>query len=186
MGRMTRTAIVDIDNTLWQFCDALYEELKKVNEMFPTPDQWIRWDLWEGHCSKQDFFKAIDKIHNNQDNERYQPYPEAKGFLTTLKENDYHITIATHRSPDYRQPTERWLKRHGLVYDVLHLSHNKTALFNKFTDVVVDDHPGVLEKAVESGARATGLQFPWNKAYSTNGFMLFGNLNDVLRHILDR
>jgi hypothetical protein len=33
------------------------------------------------------------------------------------------------------------------LYDVLHLSHNKTTLFNMFTDVVVDDHPGVLEKA---------------------------------------
>jgi len=180
------TAIIDIDNTLWQFCDVLYEELRKVNKAFPTPDQWARWDLWEGHCSKQDFFAAIDTIHTNQDNDTYLPYPEAKGFLMTLKEHGYHITIASHRSSDYRKATERWLQQNGLIYDVLHLSHNKTTLFNKFTDVVVDDHPAVLEKAIESGAKAMGLLFPWNRACSDNGFRLFDNLNSILDHILDR
>jgi hypothetical protein len=183
-GTVSKTAIIDIDNTLWQFCDVLYEKLKKVNKQFPTPDQWTRWNLWEGYCSKQDFFGAIDTIHLNQDNEKYQPYPEAKGFLSTLKEHDYHITIASHRSPHYVKATEKWLEQNGLVYDVLHLSHNKTTLFNMFTDVVVDDHPGVLEKAVESGAMATGLLFPWNKAYSNSGFRLCRNLDEILDGIL--
>lgn len=183
---MPKTAIIDIDNTLWQFCDALYDELRKVNKSFPMLHQWTHSDFWEGYCSKQDFFGAINAIHNNQDNTRYQPYPEAKGFLSTLKENDYHITIASDRSPDYRRQTERWLEHNGLVYDALYLSCHKTTLFNMFTDVVVDDHPGVLKKAVESGARAMGLLFPWNKAYANNGVRLFGNLNDVLTHILER
>ena len=37
---MDKTAIIDIDNTLWQFCDAFYEELRKINKNFPTPDNW--------------------------------------------------------------------------------------------------------------------------------------------------
>jgi hypothetical protein len=181
-----KTAVIDIDNTLWQFCDALYEELRKINKSFPATDQWTHWDLWEGYCTKQDFFGAINAIHDKQDDDRYQPYPEAKGFLSALRENGYHITIASHRSPDYREQTERWLQRHGLVYDVLYLSYHKTTLFNMFTNVVVDDHPGVLEKAIENGAMATGLLFPWNRAYSANGFRLFSNLNEVLSHILGR
>lgn len=183
---MDKNAIVDIDNTLWHFCDALYDELRKVNEHFPSQDQWTHWDLWEGYCSKDDFWGAINAIQSNQDSDRYQPYTEAKGFLSTLKENGYHITIASHRSPDYRKQTERWLEKHGLVYDVLHLSFHKTKLFDMFTNVVVDDSPNVLERAVESGAMATGLLFPWNRAYSDNGFRLFGNLDDVLSHILDK
>jgi len=184
--RVSKTAIIDIDNTLWQFCDAFYEELKKVNENFPTPDRWTHWDLLERYCSKDDFWGAINAIHFKQDSDRYQPYPEAKGFLSTLKENGYHITIASDRSPDYRKQTERWLGKHGLLYDDLHLIFHKTKLFDMFTNVVVDDSPQVLEKAVESGAKATGLLFPWNQAYSNNGFRLFGNLNEVLSHILER
>lgn len=183
---MPKTAIIDIDNTLWHFCDALYEQLRKISKNFPTPDNWTHWDFWEEHCSKDDFFRAINAIHFNQDGDRYLPYPEARDFLSTLKENNYHITIASHRSPDYRRQTEKWIDMHGLIYDELHLSFNKTALFNLFTDVVVDDAPKVLEKAVESGAIGVGLLFPWNKDYVNNGFRLFNNLNEVLSHILDR
>jgi hypothetical protein len=181
---MNKTAIIDIDNTLWQFCDAFYGELIKVNANFPTPDNWTHWDIWEGYCSEQDFNRTIDIIHANQDSEKYQPYAEASGFLSALRQNDYHITIASHRSTDYRIPTEKWLKRHGLVYDDLHLSHHKTDLFSESTNVVVDDAPQVLEKAVENGAFAAGLLFPWNEVYRDNGFRLCTNLNEILDGIL--
>ncbi len=181
---MPKTAVIDIDNTLWHFCDALYEELKKVNKRFPTPANWTHWELWEGYCTRDDFFRAINEIHFKQDSDKYLPYPEAKGFLATLKENNYYIVIASHRSPDYREATEHWLRRHCLLYDELHLSFNKTKLFDMFTAVVVDDAPQVLEKAVENGVMAAGLLFPWNQAYSNNGFSLFNNLNEVLNHIL--
>jgi hypothetical protein len=82
-----------------------------------------------------------------------------------------------------RQPTERWLARHGLPYHELHLSLDKTVLFPK-ADIVVDDSPLTLEKAIESGALGAGLLFPWNRAYASNGFRLFQNLNEVLDYIL--
>lgn len=182
---MTKTAIIDIDNTLWQFCDAFYVELAKLNRNFPSPDRWINWDIWEGYCSKQDFYRAVNIVHSNQDSDKYLPYPEAKDFLASLKQNCYHITIASHRSPSHREPTERWLKKHGLQYDELHLSFQKTNLFNMFTDVVVDDAPQVLKKAVESGAKATGLLFPWNREYTDNGFRLYSTLNEILYNILN-
>jgi hypothetical protein len=119
-----------------------------------------------------------------QDSDKFQPYPEANGFLSALKQNGYHITIASHRSPEFMPQTEKWLKKHGLVYDHIHLSDHKTTLFNNDTDVVVDDAPQVLEKAVESGALATGLLFPWNRAYRDNGFRLCNNLNEILEGIL--
>jgi hypothetical protein len=181
---MSKIAIIDIDNTLWQFCDAFYEELKKVNKNFPTPDQWTHWDLWERYCSKDDFWGAINTIHFNQDSDKYFPYPEAKAFLSILKEKGYHITIASDRSPDYRKQTERWLEKHGLLYDDLLLTFHKAKLFDMFTNVVVDDSPQVLKRAVESGAMATGLVFPWNRAYADSRFRLFNNLNEVLNHIL--
>src|SRR5512135_1830050 len=181
---MIKKAIVDIDNTLWHFCDALHEELKKINSSFPAPDGWTDWDLWQGYCSEYEFLEAVNTIHFNQDNRGYLPYPEAKDFLSSLRENNYHITIASHRSPDYTEQTERWLKKHGLVYDKLHLSFHKTRLFDVTTDVVVDDAPMVLEKAVEKGVMATGLSFPWNREFADNGFKLFSDLNAVLRHIL--
>jgi len=183
---MDKTAIIDIDNTLWQFCDAFYEELRNINVNFPTPENWTNWEIWDGYCTEQDFYNAVNAIHLNQDSDKFQPYPEAKGFLSALKQNDFHITIASHRSPDYMSQTARWLKKHGLVYDDIHLSYNKTSIIHNGTYVVVDDSPQVLEKAVESGAFATGLLFPWNRAYRDNGFKLCSNLDEILDGILKR
>lgn len=181
---MVKTAIVDIDNTLWQFCDPFHAELLKINKNFPSVDAWTQWDIWEGYCSKEEFYGAVNTIHSKQDSDTYLPYPDAKEFLAALRENGYHITIASHRSPDYKEQTEKWLNRHGLVYDNLHLSFHKTRLINASTDVVVDDHPEVLEKAVTKGVRATGLLFPWNRAYSNNGFELCNSLSEILDYIL--
>jgi hypothetical protein len=182
---MDKRAIIDIDNTLWQFCDAFYEELRKLNKNFPTPENWTSWELWEGYCTEQDFYQAVNAIHLRQDSDEFKPYPEAKGFLSTLKQNGYHITIASHRSPEFMTQTQKWLKRHGLEYDDIHLSYHKTELFNAKTNVVVDDSPQVLEKAVESGALATGLLFSWNREYSSNGFRLCSNLTEILEVILN-
>ncbi len=180
---MSKIAIIDIDNTLWQFSDAFYLELKKINKDFPTPDQWCTYDIWEGYCSVEAFIAAINTIHYNQDSDRYQPYPESKDFLSSLKENGFHIILASHRMKEMRQSTERWLADHRLPYDELHLSLDKTVLFPN-VDIVVDDSPLTLAKAIESGALGAGLLFPWNGAYSSNGFRLFQNLNEVLDYIL--
>jgi len=180
---LSKTAVIDIDNTLWQFSDAFYLELKKINRNFPTPDHWCTYDIWEGYCSAEDFIAAINTIHHNQDHDQYQPYSESKCFLSSLKENGYYVILASHRTQETSQPTERWLARHGLPYDELHLSLDKTVLFSR-VDIVVDDSPLTLEKAIESGALGAGLLFPWNRAYPSNGFRLFQNLNEVLDYIL--
>jgi hypothetical protein len=179
-----KKAVIDIDNTLWHFCDVLYERLKRINNAMPTPDYWIEWDFWESYCSKEDFIGAIENIHLNQDDNRHLPYPEARDFLATLKRHDFHIIIASHRTPESIEQTHRWLVRHELTFDEVHLSYDKTILFEKDCHIVVDDAPYILEKAVVKGVTAAGLLFPWNKSISNNGYKLCENLNEVLRYIL--
>lgn len=182
---MKKTAVIDIDNTLWQFCNAFLEELRKINREFPPVEQWTTWDFYAPYCTEQQFLDAVDRIHHAQDSDRYRPYPEAPGFLRRLKEEGYRIVIASHRKEEMRVPTERWLRRHELVHDELHLSFDKTVLFDGAA-VVVDDAPQTLEKAVASKAIGAGLLFPWNRNYAGNGFGLFNNLNEVLIYIKDR
>ena len=182
---MKKTAIIDIDNTLWQFCDAFYAELKKVNSAFPPVERWDTWDFFVPFCTEEQFLAAVDAVHRRQDSDEHQPYPEAKGFLGALREQGYRIVIASHRRKEMQGPTERWLRKHGLVFDDLHLSFDKTVLFDQAA-VVVDDAPQALEKAVEHKAIGAGLLFPWNKAYAGNGFGLFRDLNEVLAYIEGR
>lgn len=99
---------------------------------------------------------AIDAVHRIQDSDLYQLYPESRGFLSSLRKHGYHIILASHRIPAMRPPTERWLAKHRLPYDELHLSLDKTVLFQK-ADVVVDDAPPALKKAMASGALVARL-----------------------------
>jgi beta-phosphoglucomutase-like phosphatase (HAD superfamily) len=176
-------AIIDIDNTLWPFSDAFYRELKKVNRAFPVPERWTTPDFWEPYCSDVEFLTAVSAVHDHQDRDEYRPYAEAGGFLASLKERGFHVIIASHRSAATRIQTERWLARHGLVHDDLHLSWDKTVLFPGAA-VVVDDAPQTLARAVASGALAAGLLCPWNRSFEGNGFGLFRNLDEVLRYLL--
>jgi hypothetical protein len=182
---MRKTAIIDIDNTLWQFCDVFYLELKKINADIPAPEQWSQFNFYEGYCSEKDFFDAISAIHFSQDSDLYTPYPEARPFLSSLREQGFDLIIASHRLEETRQPTMRWLEKHKLPYDELHLSFDKTTLFDR-ADVIVDDAPQTLEKALKSGVLAAGLIFPWNRACAGNGFGLFPDLNGVLDYIMKR
>jgi len=48
-----KKAVIDIDNTLWHFCDVIYERLKKINSAMPTPDDWVEWDFRENYCCRR-------------------------------------------------------------------------------------------------------------------------------------
>jgi len=180
---MKKIAIVDIDNTLWQFCDIFYLKLKKLHANFPPIEEWTNASFWEPFCSEKEFNDTIKSIHLNQDDALFRPYPESKNFLRSLREEGFHITIASHRLSEARHPTERWLARHQLTYDELHLSFDKTVLFDKAA-VVIDDAPHTLAQAAAHGALSTGLLFPWNRSYAGNGCGLFQDLNGVLGYIL--
>ncbi len=181
---MDRIAVIDIDNTLWQFCDMLHAKLRKVNPDFPPVNEWRDWDFWEDYCTASEFFDAIHSIHSNQDSPEYRPYPEAWEFLSTLKEKGFHLIIASHRDPVFREPTENWLRQHGLPYDELHLSFDKTVLFSENCYCVIDDAPHILEKASSMSIRTAGLKFPWNEEYADNGFKLYNSLREIKREML--
>jgi hypothetical protein len=180
---MKKTAVVDIDNTLWQFCDVFYRNLKLLHGNFPPIEQWTAPGFWEPYCSLEEFWAVVNAIHRDQDNPAFLPYPQARRFLQSLGEEGFRVIIASHRFAETRCATERWLTRHGLVYDELHLSFDKTILF-KDAAVVVDDAPKILEKAVACGAMGSGLLFPWNSSCSGNGYVLFSDLDKVFGYLL--
>jgi len=181
---MLKRAVIDIDNTLWHFCDVLYEQLRVNNPSVPSPDRWVNWDFWIHYCTEDEFWAAINRIHLNQDDDAHLPYDGAGEFLETLKNHNFHIVIASHRTTESYTQTKRWLRKHDLIFDELHCSSDKTVLFDEACNIVIDDSPYVLEKAIERGIKVCGLSFPWNKTSHNNGLKLFNNLNGVLNLIL--
>lgn len=138
---------------------------------------WHSWDFWKSYVDAKTFYRIIDTIHSRQD--KFGVYPDAKDFLRELKNSGHLIVIASHREEHSRVPTENWLKKHNLLFDMLHLSYDKTVLFH-CCSVVIDDSPHVLASAVKKGLFATGLEFAWNR---NNGFKLFKSLSEILKFL---
>ncbi len=172
--------IVDIDNTLWDLSPELWTHLIPYNRRIPSPAHWNDWDFWEEHVPLRDLLRALRKVHDQQD--LYLPYPESRAFLKGLKERGFNILIASHRDKDTLDPTLRWLKKHDLPYDEVHLTGDKTVLFDRSV-AIVDDSPVTLEKAAEAGIVHAGLLAPWNAG---TGHPLFKTLPEVLEYIDSR
>ena len=125
------------------------------------------------HIPPGTFFSLIRDIHMDQ--HMFTPYPDAGSFLTSLKEIGFHIIIASHRMKETLDTTVRWLQTHNLVFDEVHLSYDKTVLFDKSWGIV-DDSPFTLHKAKKAGIVGAGLAMPWNKR---EDYPLFGSLTEI-------
>ena len=177
---LTRKVIVDIDNTLWDLTAELYTRIRKNSPEMVSPEKWYDWDILTHYSPKQEFYRILKDIQREQD--LFSPYPDAALFLSSLKEAGLHIIIASHRDRETFAATAAWLDKHDLVFDKLHLSHDKTILF---TDcwAVVDDSPKALAKAASTGIIHAGLREPWNER---GEYPLFDNLMEIYRYLKDQ
>jgi phosphoglycolate phosphatase-like HAD superfamily hydrolase len=169
--------IVDIDNTLWNLAPVFFEYLKKYNPEIPVEDLKRGETRLKGYIPRDDLFGVLKEIHMRQD--EFEPYPEAREFLASLKENGFYIIIASIRDEEARESTERWLRKYDLPYDELHLSNDKTVLFNDAW-AIVDDSTWTLDKAAQAGIVRTGLVNVWN---ANRGHPLFPTLKEVLEYL---
>ncbi|OPY78248.1 MAG: 5' nucleotidase, deoxy (Pyrimidine), cytosolic type C protein (NT5C) [Syntrophorhabdus sp. PtaU1.Bin153] len=168
---------VDIDNTLWDFSPVFWEKLREINPAIVPPAIWNKWEFWETYVTKKQLYTAIKEIHLQQD--CYLPFDGARTFLASLREKGFYIIIASHRAPETRAVTAKWLEKHDLVYDELHLSNDKSIIFKDLC-AVVDDSPIVLDRARAAGVIRVGLRRPWNKG---TDHPLFESLEEILAYL---
>jgi hypothetical protein len=172
-----KRVIVDIDNTLWDFAPVLYSHLREADPAIVPMEFWAEWEFWAKNLDRRTFYRVIHTIHMKQ--EEYLPFPDAKGFLEGLRRDGFHVTIATHRQPEAAGPTLAWLKKYHLPFDDLHVSQDKSVLFDN-SRALVDDSPRTLDKARAAGLVSTGLLMPWNRE---SGHTLFKGLPGVLVYL---
>jgi hypothetical protein len=175
-----RKAVIDVDEILWSFSKAFYDEIKLHGYDVPVPDEWDHWSIFWLWLPKQEAFLIFDVIHGRQS--KYAPYKDAKEFLTKLRNMGYYIIIASHRNPDLKDELIKWLDTYELPYDELHVSFDKTVLFDDpCIKLVVDDRPETLVKAKDAGKIAVGLMKPWNRRCGK--LMLFKTLQDITEYL---
>jgi hypothetical protein len=92
------------------------------------------------------------------------PYPGAVEAVRDWHEAGHFIHVTSHRQKGCEPATTAWLQRIGLPYDEVYCSFDKVGRCEEIgIDLLIDDAPVNLQRALEAGIRAATLVHPWNR-----------------------
>jgi uncharacterized protein len=153
---------VDIDSTLHHYWDTLAAVVKRrFGVELPYEDQVV-WDI--DVLRPEQIHAAVEETHRPEHVLAAEPYAGAVETVNGWHAAGHFILITSHRHGAAYEATEQWLDRIGLAYDELHCSGDKVShAIESGMDLLIDDKPTDLLRAVEAGMTAATLMHPWTR-----------------------
>ncbi len=106
----------------------------------------------------------MDETHSETAILAATPYPGAVEVVRRWHEQGHFIHVTSHRAGAAHDATARWLDAIGLPHDELHCSFDKVSRCRELgIDVLIDDSPETLLRAVEAGNTPATIEHPWNR-----------------------
>ena len=184
---MARIAL-DIDSTLHHYWDLLDEiSRRRFGVALPYHEQRL-WGITQ--LEHDQLVAAVKESHTDENIEAAEPYPGAVETVRDWHGRGHWIHVTSHRAGPTHKATARWLDRVGMPYDDLHCSSDKVARCVELgIDVLIDDSPVNLERALEAGIVAATIVHPWNAELVDSGHVTGGRdwleLRDRLEPLLN-
>ena len=153
---------IDIDSTLHHYWDQLAAVAKKrFGVVLPYEHQ----ETWTIQLLKPDQLRAcVAETHKAEHVLAAEPYAGAVETIARWREQGHFIHITSHRTTDAHDATTRWLERIALPYDELYCSFDKVTRCQEIgIDVLIDDSPVNLQRAIDAGITGATLLHPWNR-----------------------
>lgn len=163
---------IDLDGVCYNFAASVREYLCRHEYADPeTCTDPTRWEFYEDWgLTLEDFLAAchagVDAglIFTHGD-----PYPNTAEAFARIKGAGHTIHVVTDRSfgtaGASEAATRAWLDTHGLPFDSLTFSSDKTVVR---LDTMVDDKPSNFLALQAAGVDAWLLTRPWNRACETS------------------
>jgi len=153
---------VDIDSTLHHYWDTLAAVAKK---RFGVDLPYERQTVWEIDVLRpEQVHAAVRETHRPEHVLAATPYPGAVETINAWHAAGHFIHVTSHRRGDAYPATEQWLRGIGLTYDELLCSDDKLSHAIAIgIEVLIDDKPADLLRALEAGMTAATLLHPWNR-----------------------
>ena len=158
---MARIAL-DIDSTLHHYWDLLDEiAQRRYGVALPYAEQ-REWGITV--LEHHELVACVQETHSDENIEAAEPYPGAVETVRGWREAGHWIHVTSHRSVHALEATRRWLERIGMPYDDLYCSFDKVSRCVELgIDVLIDDSPINLVRALDAGIVAATLVHPWNR-----------------------
>jgi hypothetical protein len=152
---------IDIDSTLHHYWDVLSESSKRRFGVDLPYEEQVDWGITR--LKPKQLEVCIADTHRDEAILAAEPYEGAVEAVRRWHDAGHFVQITSHRVDAAHGATARWLEQIGLPYDELWCSFDKIARCRELgIDVLIDDSPLNLERALESGIRAATIWHPWN------------------------
>jgi hypothetical protein len=153
---------IDIDSTLHHYWDLLEAVAKKrFGVEMPYAGQTV-WDI--DVLRPEQLRAAVLETHRDEHVLAAVPYPGAVEAVRAWHDAGHRIVVSSHRHDDAADATRRWLEAIGLPFDELHCSGDKVGhAVEAGIELLIDDSPPNLLRALDAGMRVATLLHPWNR-----------------------
>ena len=153
---------IDIDSTLHHYWDQLSAFARKRFGVELPYDEQITWQI--ERLKPEQVATCVQWTHEPEQIAAAHPYPGAVEVLRRWHADGHFIHITSHRDVAAHEATARWLDGHGIPHDELYCSYDKvTKCVEIGIDVLIDDSPVNLQRALDDGITAATIIHPWNR-----------------------
>jgi uncharacterized protein len=153
---------IDIDSTLHDHWPLLAAAAKRrFGVELPYEQQFP----WAGRrLSEKQLRVCIEDTHSDEAIAGARPYPHAVEIVNRWSDSGHSIHILSHRAERSLIATRRWLDDIGLRHHELWCGCDKVARCRQIgIDLLIDDSPDNLLRALNAGIVAATLRHPWNE-----------------------
>jgi phosphoglycolate phosphatase-like HAD superfamily hydrolase len=153
---------VDIDSTLHHYWDTFEAVAKR---RFGVEIPYERQTVWDIDVLRPEQVRAaVDETHRVEHISAATPYPGAVETVNAWHDAGHFIHVTSHRRSEAYAATKAWLDSIGLAYDDLYCSNDKMSHALEIgIDLLIDDKPADLLRALDAGMTAATLMHPWNR-----------------------
>ncbi|MDX6708676.1 MAG: uncharacterized protein QOI48_4522 [Solirubrobacteraceae bacterium] len=153
---------IDIDSTLHHYWNLLSDAAKRRFGIDLPYEEQLDWGITR--LRPDQLRLCIDETHCDAVILSGTPYPDAVETVRRWREAGHFIHITSHREPRAHDATERWLQQIDLPFDDLHCSFDKVGRCVEIgIDLLIDDSPHNLARAIENGITVATIAHPWNR-----------------------
>ncbi len=152
---------IDIDSTLHHYWDQFSGVvLRRFGIDMPYEGQ-TTWAI--SRLEPEQVHEAVLETHGPELVAAAEPYPGAVETVNAWHADGHFIHITSHRTTAAHDHTTAWLDAVGLRYDELYCSYDKISRCREIAiDLLVDDSPVNLERALDAGILGATIVHPWN------------------------
>ena len=153
---------IDIDSTLHHYWDRLSDSARRRFGIDLPYEEQFDWGITR--LKPQQLQVCIEDTHTEAAILAGEPYEGAVETVNGWHEAGHFIHITSHRADGCHEATARWLEQIGLRHDDLHCSYDKVVRCQELAiDILIDDSPINIERALEAGIVPATISHPWNQ-----------------------